>query len=664
MFVAENVHSGEVVEIGHRRNLYRIIIGERGVQLAEKDKNLAEQSREKTREITIADKAIQPHMPTGMNIETFLDLPTNPEIEERITEQERTVEAVRQAKQINDRPPLSKIEFPSFPGEFTALLSRTIDDIAQDAEIRLTEHFAAHSMEEDGGNWIAEGLEHADGETCPFCGQGIGGLPLIAAYRDVFSDRYRALGEEITAMRKQIAQQFGDGAIGRLNTDTERNNGAVEFWSRYCTFDPTPFSVPDNIPSAMRTLGQAAVALLDRKGRAPLESIQPNDAFNTAATNYKTTYAKRQQITDSIQIVNDLIEDKKEETGTADVQAAKTKLASYKAIKVRHTDPVVGLCADYVRLTKEKEVIERQKNNIRTQLNRYTESVIRPYEQCINRYLEAFNAGFLITKTKHSYPSGTAASIYQIVINDTAINLGDGSTPTDLPSFKNTLSSGDRTTLALAFFLAHLEQDQDLSAKTVVFDDPFSSQDAFRRLQTVHEIAKVGRTCAQIIVLSHDFTFLKQIWDKVPAAERVALALDDRRVQGIKIMPVDIERACQRRTAKDIDDLLTYVNTGTGDFLDLIRKMRVVLETHCWTTYPAYFQARRDWLGDIVRKIRERGDTHPAHALYDELDQINDYTKEHHHGEDVADTRPDQIDSQELTGYIKRTLRIANALQA
>jgi wobble nucleotide-excising tRNase len=36
-------------------------------------------------------------------------------------------------------------------------------------------------------------------------------------------------------------------------------------------------------------------------------------------------------------------------------------------------------------------------------------------------------------------------------------------TPTSQPSFKNTLSAGDRTTLALAFFLAQAEQDQALA---------------------------------------------------------------------------------------------------------------------------------------------------------------------------------------------------------
>jgi hypothetical protein len=39
--------------------------------------------------------------------------------------------------------------------------------------------------------------------------------------------------------------------------------------------------------------------------------------------------------------------------------------------------------------------------------------------------------------------------------------LGDSRTPIDRPSFKNTLSAGDRAMLALAFFLAHLEREPD-----------------------------------------------------------------------------------------------------------------------------------------------------------------------------------------------------------
>jgi wobble nucleotide-excising tRNase len=486
----------------------------------------------------------------------------------------------------------------------------------------------------------------------------------FSAYRAVFSDRYKALRHELTAMCNQIDEQFGDCALGRLNTRAEQNNGAVEFWSRYCTFVPSILAFPEDVPDAIRAVGQAALAVLERKAHASLEPIQPDDALNVAITTYEAAQARAQGIAAAIQAVNALIAAKKKETGAADVQSAEAELARRRAIKVRHADAVAALCTQYIRLNEEKKDIDNRKIGIRAQLDKHTQSMMKPYERRINHYLDAFNAGFRITETKHGYPGGTAASSYQLVINDIAIDLGDGQTPSNRPSFKNTLSAGDRTTLALAFFFAHLEQDKTMGDKIVVFDDPFSSQDAFRRRQTVHEIAKVARNCAQVIVLSHDATFLKQVWDKAPAAERVALTIADHRAQGSKIIHVDLERACQGRTATDIDDLLTYVTTGAGSLVDLIRKMRVVLETHCCTTYQASFQAGNDWLGDIVRKIREGGDQHPAKDLYDQLDQINDYTSQYHHGEDVADTTPDQIDPTELTGYIRRTLKIVNALQA
>jgi wobble nucleotide-excising tRNase len=169
VFVAENVHSGEVVDIDHRRNLYRVIIGEEGVRLVEEDSRLAAQSREKTGEITAAERAIRRHVPAGMRLEQFLGLAADPNIDARLANQQRIIEAVRQAKEIAERRPLTGVTVPNMPAGFADLLARTIDDIAQDAETRLAEHLAAHGMEDEGGNWIAKGLEHADGlqSVCP-----------------------------------------------------------------------------------------------------------------------------------------------------------------------------------------------------------------------------------------------------------------------------------------------------------------------------------------------------------------------------------------------------------------------------------------------------------------------------------------------------------------
>jgi len=663
VFVSENVHSGEVVDIDHRRNLYRVIVGEEGVRLAEEDSRLAAESREKTREITAAATSIQPHIPQGMTVERFIDLPNDLEIDQRIEEQERALDAVRQARQINERTPLAEISFPELPEGFLDILGRTLEDVSADAEAHIAEHLAAHAMTDGGGNWIAEGLPFAD-ESCPFCGQGIKGLPLIAAYRSVFSKLYANLRTEISQMEERVNERYGDAAVGALNTSREQNAGTAEFWARYCAIDAPEVEIPADISDAMRAMAEAARALLARKATAPLNPIEPDAAFQAAFAASEAARETTQVLAQVVRKANDLIATKKQETEAADVNAAEAELALLKAVRTRHNEPVSGLCAQYIQLRREKENIDQRKEAARTVLGQHTAAVIQPYEQRINHYLEAFNAGFSIAETRHGYPGGRAASSYQLMINGTAIELGDGRSPADRPSFKNTLSAGDRTTLALAFFLAHLENDPGLADRIVVFDDPFSSQDAFRRRQTVHEIAKIARRCSQVIVLSHDATFLKQVWDKAPAAERIALTLTDARAQGSKIMPYDLGRACLGRTTTDIDDLQAFLATGAGNPPDLIRKLRGVLETYSWTTYPASFLSGQDWLGEIARQIREGGENHPASALYEELDQINDYTSQYYHGADVADDTPDDIDPTELTGYVRRTLKIVNALQA
>ena len=61
----------------------------------------------------------------------------------------------------------------------------------------------------------------------------------------------------------------------------------------------------------------------------------------------------------------------------------------------------------------------------------------------------------------------------------------------DQPSFRNTLSAGDKSTLALALYLAKISADQLLKDTIVVLDDPFTSLDHFRRQFTAIEIRKL-----------------------------------------------------------------------------------------------------------------------------------------------------------------------------
>lgn len=141
------MHSGDIVDIEHKRNLYRVIVGDAGVSRAEREKSLADESRTKTTDITRAGTALRPHI-GDMNVEDFISLQQIDDIEQKITAQEALLTTVKEAAAINARAEFAKTPIPELPADFPALLVRTIDDIAKDAELQIQTHFAAHGLAE------------------------------------------------------------------------------------------------------------------------------------------------------------------------------------------------------------------------------------------------------------------------------------------------------------------------------------------------------------------------------------------------------------------------------------------------------------------------------------------------------------------------------------
>jgi len=102
-FIAENVHAGDVVDLEQRRNLYRVIVGKEGVGLAIEEERLAGESRAASTEIKTVEKAIQSHVPVGMKLDDFANLPADAEIDAKIAAQSKTIEAVRASATLKAR---------------------------------------------------------------------------------------------------------------------------------------------------------------------------------------------------------------------------------------------------------------------------------------------------------------------------------------------------------------------------------------------------------------------------------------------------------------------------------------------------------------------------------------------------------------------------------
>ena len=128
-----------------------------------------------------------------------------------------------------------------------------------------------------------------------------------------------------------------------------------------------------------------------------------------------------------------------------------------------------------------------------------------------------------------------------------------------------------------------------------------------------------------------------------------------------EIVQLELENPCNQRVASEIIDLLYFYKTGVGRPRDIVTKMRFVVETFCTFTYPGFFDSD-DTLSSIVEKIRDIGEQHPACALLDELDDIHNYSWDHCRDDAPDCVVADSLDVTELTGYVRRTLKIVKAI--
>lgn len=282
-----------------------------------------------------------------------------------------------------------------------------------------------------------------------------------------------------------------------------------------------------------------------------------------------------------------------------------------------------------VALEAQRAELTAAKDAARAELDAETATLVRDHEAALNKHLRHFMVGFQVRGTRAEYPNGRPSSSYQLLINDVPVELGGEGTTYAEPSFRNTLSGGDRSALALSLFMAQLERAAPQPDIAVILDDPFQSQDAFRRTATAHQIKRAGERCGQVVVLSHDPAFIKLVWDKLPHGERKALRLASvGRTTGL--VPHDVEEYLRPEHQARIDAIQRYLNEGAGEPRDVAQKLRPALESYCKLACPGEF-ADTLMAGEICKRVRETGPAHMLHDVLDEIEELNDYAKHYHH---------------------------------
>jgi len=659
VFVNENVFSGDYVEHDHKKNLYRAIVGTEGVRLARDIEELDRQIRDANTDLRSKRDALSRYVPTGITLEVYLQWQPVADIEEQIRRKTEELDArqraTAKASEIQAKGLFVKVQLPSLPSDFSTILAKQLTDIVADAETRVRQQISQHQMAHQGESWLSQGLGYIKDDLCPFCGQGIQANELIVAYRSHFSAAYKSLRQEVAQLARQVNEAIGEASLGSAQRAIAGNAALVEFWRQFTTVDLPDISFQD-IQERYATLRESSQMLARKKQDSPTEAVTPGVDFTAAFEDVDALRALVASYNAAVEAANVRVNEQKAAVRSGgDIRSLRNELAQLEARKTRFEPDAAGACQAYQAGLTAKAGLEQRKEASRQQLDEHCRDLLRTYEQSINEYLDQFNAGFRITNTRHLYTGGTPSSHYQIEINNTALDLGDERTPAGTPCFKTALSSGDRSALALAFFLAVLKQDAEFDRKIVVFDDPFTSMDCFRRAWTVQNIRGVLQSAQQVIVLSHEAAFLNSIRIGVPDGEVKTLQMRPAGQDNTVVTEWDIEAATQSAYESHHRALLEYRDTRSGTLLDVAKTIRPFLEELYRVRFPAIL-LRSDCLGDIVGKLRQAvvgGTLQLGPGELGELEVINEYARRFHHGQSPT------ISPDELHGFVKRTLRLA-----
>lgn len=666
VFVDRNVYSGLDVDPEHRQNLHDLILGAQGVTLARQVDDLATQIRNHNTEIRTKGNAIPVADRHGLSIEDFCALPQQANIDDAIRNAEQRHAALQQAGAVQSTAEFATLGLPAIDSaSLSNLLGRTVANLDVAAVAAVREHFTVLG---DGAEpWVSTGVGHTPGGVnaapdarCPFCRQSLAGSTIFAHYRAYFGDAYRQLQTDLSATQTTLEAAMRGDALAEFERKVKTTEDRQRFWSAFCTVPAIGIDTTA-VARAWQDVRDGLLAALRTKRADPLVAVTLDADARAALTTYATLAEQVAAKSHELIAANESIQRVKETTRAGNTQAADSEVKRLKATKARHTPENIRLSDAYTTAVRAKERAEAGKTAAQQALNAHRDTVFPAYQTSINSYLARFNAGFLIEQVQPQNTPGRPSCTYQLVVNTHRVPVALGNVTAGGPAFKNTLSAGDRNTLALAFFLSTLAQDAQKATRVVVMDDPVSSLDEHRCIATIQEVRGLVGQVAQVIALSHSKSFLARIWQHADHANTTCLTVT-RDGAGSTLAAWNVTDESVTEYDKRHARLREYAAANTGNSREVAQSIRPVLEGYLRVGCPEYFPPGT-LLGPFRGVAQQRaaaGTPIMDATVLAELGYLVEYSNRFHHDTNPAwDT--ENINDGELAGFVRRALDFVKA---
>ncbi len=658
-FVDANVCSGLSVTTNHRQNLHELIFGAQGVSLNAKLQQCVDRNEKHNKKLRELASGIPASARQGLTLDMFCAIPVPEDIDEQLQSTERNLAALKQSDEIQETPAFPELSLPDIDLDgLEGLLARDIDDLGTDAVAAVQQHAA--KIGSGGEDWLASGMtraEESDGEgNCPFCGQDLSSSNLFIHLQGYFGQAYKDLKSVIADRLRTFLQIHSGEATAAFERDVRVTVERRTFWSSFCDVPEVSIDTAE-IAQCWKAMREQVHLLLVAKQQSPLERISlPMDLSDKVAL-YKVHCDAIAKLNSQLKECREAIDAVKEKARAGNLSAVKADHARLRAAKQRGEEHISAACDAYLAEKEKKAETEENRNAIKEQLKIHREIIFPKYESAINAYLQKFNATFRLSSVKATDTRGGPTCNYGVLVDNSTEPIDVAAPAGKGPSFKTALSSGDRNTLALAFFLATVDDHPQLAALVVVIDDPINSLDDHRTVVTAMAVRNLLQRVNQVIMLSHNKPFLCQLWEFTENSERAAYEIQ-RVGSGSELASWDVTRDCVTEHDKRHAMLEKFMDDGHENPREVAKAIRPHLEAFCRVAYPKWFglsQLLGQFCGLCEQRIGQ-SDQILSPSDTEELKDLKDYANRFHHDTNLS-RQTELINETELVGFVKKTLK-------
>ena len=96
VFIHDNAYAGDYVDHDHKKNLYRVIVGAKGVQLADQIDKLDSKIRDANNVIRIKKESVSKTLPNGVAIRAYLAWQADADIQNKIEQKNKEITNLQQ----------------------------------------------------------------------------------------------------------------------------------------------------------------------------------------------------------------------------------------------------------------------------------------------------------------------------------------------------------------------------------------------------------------------------------------------------------------------------------------------------------------------------------------------------------------------------------------